>query len=176
MTTDGGAAILSMSGQAWLFLSTVLAGACIGLFYDFFRILRKTATFLAKSTAAVWLEDFLFWVAVTGGMFYFMLNQNFGEIRLFSMIGAAIGAALYFAALSRFVIIIFVNVINYMKKVVATALRIIFFPLRILLNFLSPTFVTLCKKIRSGLCHLLRYVKIRFRKSLRNLFILRKKV
>jgi spore cortex biosynthesis protein YabQ len=75
--------ILSMSGQAWLFLSTVLAGAVIGLFFDVFRILRRTVPFLAKPVA-VQFEDLFFWLLVTGATFYFMLNQNFGEIRLFS--------------------------------------------------------------------------------------------
>ncbi|MCL2578317.1 MAG: hypothetical protein FWE27_09805 [Defluviitaleaceae bacterium] len=168
--------ILSMSGQAFLFLSTVLVGACIGLFFDLFRILRKTVPFLAKNSLAVQLEDLFFWVIVTGGMFYFMLHRNFGEIRLFSVIGAVCGAALYFAVLSRFVIFVFVSVINYLKKVTATAIRIILTPLRLLFIWLSPPAKSLYKKIRSGLCGVFRYGKIRVKKTSRNWFILRKKV
>jgi spore cortex biosynthesis protein YabQ len=170
-----GVPILSMSGQAWLFLSTVLAGAIIGLFFDAFRILRKTVPFLANS-AVVQFEDLFFWIMVTGGTFYFMLNQNFGEIRLFSVIGAGVGIVLYFAAVSRFVIKIFVAVLEYMKKVVATALRIIFFPLRIIANWVSPPLKFLYGKIRSVLRGIRRYGKIRLKKSSRNWFILRKKV
>lgn len=167
--------ILSMSGQAWLFLFTVAFGAGIGLFFDFFRILRKTVKFLSGGFA-VQLEDFVFWLAVTGGMFYFMLHQSFGEIRLFSLLGAACGIALYFALLSRHVIFIFVHVIEFLKKVVYTALRIIFTPLRLLANFLVPPVKSLLQKIRSGLYRLARYGKISLRKTRRAAFILRKKV
>jgi spore cortex biosynthesis protein YabQ len=161
-----------MGSQAWLFLSTVLAGAAIGFFYDAFRIFRITAPRFAKNALVVQLEDLFFWAAVTAGMFYFMLNQNYGEIRLFAIIGAIIGIALYFAALSRFVILIFVSIINYIKKVFFTAIKILLTPLRLLKNLLIP----LAKKIRSGLCRLMRYGKIRIKKSARNWFILRKKV
>jgi spore cortex biosynthesis protein YabQ len=170
-----GVPILSMSGQAWLFLSTVLAGAGIGLFFDVFRILRKTVPFL-KNLWAVQLEDLFFWIAVTGGTFYFMLNRNFGEIRLFSVIGAGLGAALYFAAVSRYVRIVFVAVIEYMKKVVAAALRIIFFPLRFIANLVSPPLRFLYRKMRSLLYGVKRYGKIKLKKSSRNWFILRKKL
>ncbi|MCL1884989.1 MAG: spore cortex biosynthesis protein YabQ [Defluviitaleaceae bacterium] len=170
-----GSAILSMNSQAWLFLSTVLAGVVIGLFYDVMRIFRRTVPFLKKSFA-VQLEDLFFWIAVTCGMFYFMLNRNFGEIRLFSMIGAAIGFALYYATVSRFVILIFVAVIEYLKKVFTVAFRIIFTPIRLIFNLISPPLTKRVLKVRSGLCGFLRYGKIRLKKTSRNWFILRKKV
>ncbi|MDR0273205.1 MAG: spore cortex biosynthesis protein YabQ [Clostridiales bacterium] len=165
----------NLGGQATLFLSTVLVGAGIGLFYDVFRIFRRTTRF-AKGVFVVQLEDLFFWVTVTGGMFYFMLNQNYGEIRMFSVLGAGIGIALYFATLSRLVMFVFVAVINYLKKVFAAAIRIITLPLRIIADFLAPYLKAIYKKLRSGLLRLLRYGKIRIRKTLRNWFILRKKV
>ncbi|MCL1863450.1 MAG: spore cortex biosynthesis protein YabQ [Defluviitaleaceae bacterium] len=167
--------ILDMGAQAWLFLSTVLAGAVIGVFYDFFRILRRVATRF-NTAWLVTLEDFLFWVIVTFGMFYFMLNQNFGEIRFFSILGAGSGMAIYFATLSRFFVKIGVAVVNYIKKVIVTALRIIFLPIRIIAGWISPLVMPILQKARSGLIHLVRYGKIRMKKTNRNLFILRKKV
>ena len=162
--------------QAGLFLSTVLAGLAAGLFFDFFRILRKTTPILAKSKIFVQIEDFIFWLIVTGGVFYFMLSTNYGEIRLFSMLGVGLGALIYFATFSRLIIYVCVGVVNYMKKVIATALRIIFTPMRILKNWLSPHAKKLYKKIRSGLFRVKRYGRIRAKKTAQNLFILRKKV
>ncbi|MCL1843025.1 MAG: spore cortex biosynthesis protein YabQ [Defluviitaleaceae bacterium] len=167
--------ILSMSGQAWLFLSTVLAGAAIGLFFDVFRILRKTAPRLAASAFAVQLEDFLFWVIVTVGMFYFMLNRNYGEIRVFAVLGAFLGIALYFVTISKWVIFVCVAIIEYLKKVVKTAVKIILMPLRFLLNLVSPVFKKMWGKVRSGLCRIKLSGRIRMRKFSRNWFILRHK-
>jgi spore cortex biosynthesis protein YabQ len=170
------AVILSMSGQAVLFLLSVAMGAGFGIFFDFFRILRKTVPFFAQNTFIVQLEDFLFWIIVTGGMFYFMLSHNFGEIRLFSMLGAACGFGLYFATLSRLVMLVFVSVIEFLKKVVVAAFKIIIAPLKILFGWLSPPVLGAYKKVRSGLCRLFRYGKIRTRKISRSWFIIRKKV
>ena len=165
--------ILSMSGQAWLFLSTVGVGVLIGMFYDAFRVLRRTAPHLAL---AVQLEDLFFWIIVTGSMFYFMLSQNFGEVRLFSLMGAGCGAALYFATVSRYVIKFSVVVINFCKKVFATAFRIITFPFRVVFSWISPPIKKFVSKRRKGLQGLTRYGKIQMRKTVRNWFILRKKV
>ena len=162
-----------MWGQAGLFLSTVGMGMVIGLFYDVFRIFRKTAPHFAL---AVQLEDLFFWVAVTGAMFYFMLSQNFGEIRPFSIIGAGCGVALYFATISRWVIKIAVVVVNYLKKVFAAAFKIISLPIRFVWVLLLPPITKFAASRRKDLHSLARYGKIKARKTTREWFILRKKV
>ena len=168
--------ILSMSGQAWLFLSTVIVGMCIGLFYDIFRVSRKVAP---HSTLAVHFEDAVFWVLVTGGMFYFMLHRNYGEIRPFALIGATCGVALYFATISRLVVKVLVTVINFAKRVVAAAVRIIVLPVRLLLGLLAPpakSIFAFLEKRRKRINAAARYSKTRMKKHVRNWKIVRKKV
>jgi len=165
--------ILSMSNQGWLFLSTVIVGATIGLFYDVFRILRKTTP---HSTWVVQLEDILFWVIATGAMFYFMLNRNFGEIRLFALLGAACGVILYFATVSKIVLKISVTVINFLKRVIMAAIRILTLPLRFIYNLFSPPIKKFLSKRRKNLHTAARYGKIQMKKTMRNWFIMRKKV
>jgi len=165
--------ILSMPAQAWLFLSTILVGACIGLFFDVLRIFRKT---VPHSNIAVQIEDLLFWLTVTIAVFYFMLLRNFGEIRLFSIIGIALGLALYFAILSQWVLKVSVGVINYIKKVILSALMIIFTPFRLFFGWLIRPIISFLKRRRKGLRNVSRYGKLHMKKSARNWFILRKKV
>ena len=165
--------ILSMPSQAWLFLSTVVAGMIIGLFYDVFRIIRKTTPHRAW---VVQLEDVLFWVIATGAMFYFMLQHNFGEIRVFSLLGAACGATLYMATLSPLVLKISVTVIDFVKRVVTTVVRIICFPIKFLYGLISPPIRKFLVKRRKNLRTAVRYGKIHIKKTSRNWFILRKKV
>jgi len=113
--------ILSMSGQAWLFLTTVAAGFIIGLVYDIFRILRKA---FRHRQWAVQLEDILFWVAGALLMFYFMLQSNYGEIRFFTIMGAALGMVIYFCSLSLVVMRVASAVIDIIRRV----LRFLFAP------------------------------------------------
>ena len=162
----GSGVILSMPGQAQLFLLSVCFGAVIGLLFDLFRILRKT---LPHPAFLIQLEDLIFWLAVTGLMFYFLLNENFGEIRLFTLLGAALGAILYFYTLSRIIMKVSVTVIEFLKRVIGTAVRILLTPLRFLWRLTGPYVKkwTYFVKLRAG---------IALKKTLKEWFIIRKKI
>jgi len=162
-----------MQGQALLFLSTVVVGAGVGLFYDFFRVFRKTAP---HSTLAAQLEDLLFWSVATVGTFYFMLVRNYGEIRIFSLIGVILGIVLYFTTVSRLVIKVCVMIVTYIKRVIVATVRVILFPFRFVLAWISPPITSFTRKRRKDLRGLSRYGKIRVKKTARNWFILRKKI
>ena len=165
--------ILSMSGQAWLFLTMVCVGAAVGLFYDAFRVLRATAP---HKHWVVQLEDAFFWLAATVLVFYYMLHRNYGEIRVFVLIGIIAGAALYFCTLSRWVLLVAVAVVEYLKRVIAAALRILFLPLGLLLAWLTPPIKKATRHTRKRLHSLGRYGKIRAKKATRNWTVLRKKI
>ncbi|MCL2203182.1 MAG: spore cortex biosynthesis protein YabQ [Defluviitaleaceae bacterium] len=165
--------ILSMPEQAWLFLTTVLVGVAVGLFYDFFRVLRRTSP---HGRLAVQLEDLLFWLAVTVLVFYYMLHRNYGEIRVFVLLGMGCGAALYFATVSRYVVKISVAIVQYLKKVIAAVIRVVLFPLRLIFAFISPPAKKAARYIRKRLRSLGRYGKMKAKKAARNWAIARKKV
>jgi spore cortex biosynthesis protein YabQ len=165
--------ILSMPGQAWLFLTTVGVGAVAGLFYDFFRVLRKTAP---HGRLAVQLEDLFYWLAVTVLVFYFMLHRNYGEIRLFSLLGMAVGATLYFVTVSYLIVKICVAFIEFIKKVIAAVVRLILLPFRIIIAFLAPYVKKAKRFLQKRLRSVGRYGKIKLRKAARNRAIIRKKV
>jgi len=165
--------ILSMYGQAVLFLSTIIVGATIGLFYDVFRVFRKTAP---HSTFAVQVEDLFFWIAATVGTFYFMLTRSYGEIRIFALLGVVLGIVLYFNTISKWIVKIFVVIVTFLKRVIASVVKIILLPLRIVLGWISPPVKAFTMKRRKDLRSVARYGKIRMKKTARNLFILRKKV
>jgi len=161
-----------MSGQAWLFLSTVLVGAAIGLLYDAFRIFRRTAP---HRSLAVQLEDLLFWLAATGLTFYYMLHRNSGEIRPFVLLGVAIGLVLYFATISRLVLTVFVAVVEYVKKVVAAVIGILLIPLRFAANLLKPPVTFALQSTRKQANKVKRYSRNKMRRAVRNWGIMRKK-
>ena len=162
-----------VSGQAWLFLSTVVVGMVIGLFYDIFRIIRKTTPHRAW---VVQLEDVLFWVTATGAMFYFMLQHNYGEIRVFSLLGTACGVVLYMATFSPWVLKVSTAVINFVKRVVTTVVGIICLPFKFLYRLISPPARKFLAKRRKNLRTAARYGKIHVKKMSRDWSILRKKV
>jgi len=162
-----------MGAQANLFLLSLLVGAFIGILFDIFRIARKSAP---HTGFLIQLEDIVFWIVATGGTFYFMLTRSNGEVRIFSLLGVVLGAIFYFATISFWVVKIFVVIINFVKKVVLTALKIIFSPIRLIYLFLSPYVKSFVVKRRKDLHLVSSYGKIKARKLARNWFIFRKKV
>jgi spore cortex biosynthesis protein YabQ len=165
--------ILSMPGQTGLFLTTVAVGGAVGLFYDFFRVLRKTAP---HGRLAVQLEDLFFWLTATVLVFYYMLHRNYGEIRFFTLLGTGIGLTLYFVTVSRWVVGITVAIVEYLKKVVAAVVRIVLLPVRLLLTLLAPPAKRIRQRLRKRLRGMARYGKMRAKKTARNWAIVRKKV
>ena len=154
--------ILSMSGQGLLFLTTVAAGFAIGFVYDIFRIVRKT---VPHSHLMVQVEDVLYWVAVSLLMFYFMLHRNYGEIRFFSIAGAALGMILYFYSVSVIVMKVSVVVIGFIQKVILAVVGILLVPFKWLINIMGPPCRWLLRWMRVQAGGKSRYIKRRYREA-----------
>lgn len=93
--------MMSLAGQTYAFLMTILAGAIVGLLFDVYRVFRST--FRPKQFATA-LTDLLYWIVVTPTVFALLLAGNWGELRFYVLIGLAVGLLLYFQALSSIVI------------------------------------------------------------------------
>ena len=76
--------ILSLNEQARLFLFVILAGASIGAVYDTLRIFRKM---IPHSMILIQLEDAFYWLGTAFFLFFMLLQQNYGEIRFFIILG-----------------------------------------------------------------------------------------
>ncbi len=171
--------ILSLTGQARLFLATVIIGFCIGAIYDLLRVFR---IIVPHKNFLVQLEDLFYWIFVTGLMFYVMLNKNYGEIRAFSIVGALLGMTVYFLTVSKILIKIVVAVVRFILKIIETMIRIILFPLRLIYNlFKTPALycqskIKLALKSVKKLLHKTRnYAKIKKQTAVRDIKIIVKK-
>jgi len=123
--------------QAQIFVVFILVGAIIGIFFDCFRILRKT---LKTSDIITALEDGMFWILTGLFLIYMIFVFNNGEIRLFLILGVFIGLILYFITISK----IFVRLTLIF---IETCIKYFFLPLIKILHFLIKPF----KKIFSFL-------------------------
>jgi len=148
---------MSIHEQTMLFLSTILAGVGMAVIYDMFRIFRKM---VKHSNTLVYLEDAAYWIIVSILMFYFMLSQNYGEIRIFTIIGAAIGAVLYIATLSPFIIKFSVIIIDFIIRIIATAVKIILAPIKLLVKIISLPIKFIKNLLKKPLQKLIICVKI----------------
>ena len=84
--------------QLQLFSLSGAYGVLLGIWYEFFRILRKT--FVHKNRI-VHLEDIIFCLTAAIGLFILFQVYNQGMIRFYCLFGVEGGVLLYFFVLSR---------------------------------------------------------------------------
>ncbi len=171
--------ILSMATQAQIFLMTVASGFIIGFVFDCLRVFRRTVkhpNFLTQ------IEDIVFWVAVSLFMFYVMLTENYGEIRFYAILGAAIGAVIYFETLSRLFLPVSVAIVNFIKKVLQVTFNILLAPFRFLVyllsfpaRFIGKTLEKAQNRTLVGLRRLKKYGRIKYRKVRKEFSVILKK-
>lgn len=88
---------ISIAVQTVVFLKAVLLGAALGIIYDLLRAVRRE---IRAGTGVTAVCDSLFWVVALAALFVFVLTAAAGEGRGYILLGAAIGAALYFLTVS----------------------------------------------------------------------------
>lgn len=99
-------------------LQALLAGIVWGVYYDVFRILRRMVSFDRFSVA---LQDILFWLTSAIYIFFVCLHLNNGFIRIYFVVFAFIGWAIYFATLGRFVFAVLDFFIKIFGRIFAKA-------------------------------------------------------
>ncbi|MBE7022658.1 MAG: hypothetical protein E7414_05550 [Ruminococcaceae bacterium] len=124
---------ISVSKEAFVFLCSALTGAGICLLYDIFRLLHRAGRpggFLLQ------VQDVLFWVLAASVMFFVIFYVNNGSVRLYELIGAALGALLYSLTLSKWVFLIFNQIIAFFSAFFKKILKILLTPLLFMYNIM----------------------------------------
>lgn len=122
-----------IANQAYLFLIYTISGILIGIFFDIFRILRKSFKTLDLFT---YIEDFIFGI-ITGIFLIFMLfGFNGGQLRLYIFIAIILGLLIYMTTISKYFIKISVKIIVTIKNIITKIIYIIVYPIKKLILFI----------------------------------------
>ncbi|MCI8362351.1 MAG: spore cortex biosynthesis protein YabQ [Clostridia bacterium] len=114
--------------QLYSLLIFTITGIIIGVFFDIFRILRRS---FKTPDIITYIEDVLFWV-FTGIFFITVLFKfNNGEIRSYVLLGLILGIIVYMLSISKYFIKINIAIIKIIKKILA-------YPIRIILKIIKP--------------------------------------
>jgi len=87
--------------QLEYFLWTTLIGAVMAFCFDLYRVIRW------KTRPSRWVTnacDLLIWIAATAFAYITLLGVNWGEVRLYVLLGMALGAFLYYRWFSHGVV------------------------------------------------------------------------
>lgn len=150
--------ILPMKEQGLVFLLICAAGFVFGGIYDLFRVFRRVfGGFFVLDLA----EDFLYWAFAAFFLFYVLLGINFGEVRLYMILGFIGGMILYYNTLSDMLMDCFVKALLFLTRAAAFVGRLIMLPVAALKKPLSvfiKKFRMLLKKF--GKCVIIISTKI----------------
>jgi spore cortex biosynthesis protein YabQ len=120
-----------MPNQIKLFLLSLTVGIFSGVLYSLIKILRKL---IKHNNTYVQIEDLLYWLIVSSGMFFIMLNENYGEIRCFCTAAVLIGVNIYSLLLDKPITICLLLIIQFILNLFIGIINLILYPIKLLLK------------------------------------------
>lgn len=138
-----------LSSEIKLFLIFCLSGTTIGVFFDLFRIIRRS---FKISDIHTYIEDIIFGIITGIYLIFIIFIYNDGNIRLYMFIGFFLGLIIYLLTISKYFVKINVIIVTTIKKIIIKVLGYILYPfkqlIRILRKLLNKQFMLLIINIK----------------------------
>jgi len=135
--------------QLTAFALTIGAGLLAGLWFDFYRAVRRV---LRLKKIGTFLGDLLFSLFLTVFIFGLLLAINYGEVRFYVIMGLALGALIYWRLFSRFGYGTIMFSFRFLQKTfhlvgksISVSWRAFTFPFRVVSLALSKPLEFLCR-------------------------------
>jgi spore cortex biosynthesis protein YabQ len=117
----------TLSQQFFVFGLTIALGVLMGLLFDFYRVLNRL---FRPSRLATQIGDLLFWLLLAGVVFFLLILGNWGEVRVYVVLGLILGLLGHLRWFSRTTIRIFNCWFCLMGKMYRSIIRIVSWPVR----------------------------------------------
>ncbi len=152
-----------LSQQAAAFLWSVALGGALGVVYDWFRIGRILKK---KWWLTVFLEDLLFALAAALSTAFCFTLTNYGQVRLFLLIGEGLGFLVYYNTVGVLVAMqarLVARFLRWIRGVLSRFGRFLAKKLKKFMNILKKPFIFLKER-----CRMLLYSVLRRKRRLEN--------
>lgn len=156
----------TITNQIYLFSIYFICGIIIGIFFDFFRILRQS---FKTSDIVTYIEDIIFGILTGIFLIFIIFIFDNGELRAFTFIALVLGAILYLLTISRYFIRINVNILTFLKKVIVKTFIIISYPFKIIKKYFFKLILRPYKILTINLKNILKN-KIIKRKKIKKIY------
>lgn len=123
--------------QLYSFLVYLVSGMLIGVFFDVFRVLRKS---FQTPDIITYIEDILFWILTGLFLLFVLFKFSNGIIRSYQVVGLFIGVIIYILSISKFFIKINVIIITFIKNIFCKILYLILYPIKFILKIFVKIF------------------------------------
>lgn len=103
-----------MAEQVYIFFTSVIIGAIMGVVFDFFRALRRKGN---TKNILVYIQDVIFWLIIAIIIIVSSFIINNGELRGYMLLGYILGAIIYMLLFSKYIKLIFGIVFDFIEKI-----------------------------------------------------------
>lgn len=129
--------------QLQYFVLYIICGTAIGIFFDIFRILRKS---FKTPDFVTYIEDIIFGIITGIFLITIIFIFNNGELRFYIFLALLLGNILYLSTISKYFIKLNVKIITTFKYAIVKTFLIITFPIRKLLYLFKKYILSLILK------------------------------
>ncbi len=133
-----------INNQLTQFFLYIVSGMAISIFFDIFRVLRKS---IKTSNIITYIEDTIFWIIVGLFLIWEIFTISYGELRGYIFIGIILGIGIYLVTISKFFINVNVKILNFFKKIIHKISNVIRNIFSHLLKLIRPFFILIRKPI-----------------------------
>ncbi len=105
----------TVASQLTIFLFSAILGAALGVIYDIIGVFNAV---IKENLARIFVQDVLYFIVSAVITFMYMLVTNGGEIRIYIVVGEAVGWLIYRATVGKFIYKIVLKVVEFAIKIV----------------------------------------------------------
>lgn len=120
--------------QEYMLAVSIMAGMLLGSLWDVYRLLRH---YIKLGTFGIAIGDLVYWLISIYIGVTLIFDISYGNIRFFILMGFVIGALLYFYGISRYILKLFIFVIDGVLKYIKKAIEFIIEPFKALVRKLK---------------------------------------
>lgn len=104
----------TVASQLTIFLFSAILGAALGGIYDAIRVFNAV---VKENLVRIFVQDVLYFIISAVITFVYMLVVNGGEIRVYIVVGEAVGWLIYRATVGKFIYKIVLKVVEFAIKI-----------------------------------------------------------
>lgn len=123
--------IFDLNKQLALFIFSLMNGMAVGVLYDFYRVIRG---FEEAGKIITAIQDILFWILTGVLIFILMMYTNYAYMSFNVFMYNGLGLLIYFKFISKFIISICDDILEFLITIIRIIFSWLFYPLRIIFH------------------------------------------
>lgn len=113
--------------QEYMLVVSIMGGMFLGFIWDIYRLIRHYIKLNHVGTA---IGDIVYWVISIYIGVQLIFDLSYGNVRFFILMGFISGALLYFYGISRYILKLFIFVVDFILKVIKKTISLLIGPLK----------------------------------------------